>query len=74
MQLALFLGDVDDFTAFVETAVGAHAVGQALLAAVRAGNGAASLESIMGAAAVAAALGVLTLWEWCHASGTFRRL
>ena len=49
------------FTAFVIAAIGADAVGQAQFAAIGAGYGVARLQGVVRPAAVAAALGMLTL-------------
>jgi hypothetical protein len=62
----LFLGHLYDFTTLVVAAVRADTVGQALLTTVGAGGGAERGQSVVGAAAVSAALGKLTFWERCH--------
>jgi hypothetical protein len=65
----LFFLDLNNFTAIVETAAGANGVRQAHRTAVGAGNDVSSHQSILGASAITAALGVLALGMWGH--GTF---
>jgi hypothetical protein len=57
---------VHNLAALVEAAIVAHAVGQAHLAAVGAGHHVAGLQGVMRPAAVAATLGMLAFWKWCH--------
>ena len=64
--LFLFFFDLDNFTAFVETAVGTHGVRQAHGTAVRAGGQVASFQRIMSTAHVAATLGMFAFWMWGH--------
>jgi hypothetical protein len=58
--------DVEHFAALVLSALGADGVGQAFLAAVRASGQIGGRQGIVGAAAVAATLGMLTFWMWGH--------
>jgi len=64
--LFLLLFDFYDFAAFVVPASGANRVRQAHFAAVRALHQIDCLESVMGAAAIAAALRVFPFWMWGH--------
>jgi uncharacterized membrane protein len=57
----------DDFAALILSALGADGVGQAHFAAIRAGDKVLGLQGIVGAAAVAAALRMFTLWMRGHA-------
>jgi hypothetical protein len=64
----LFLLDFNDFTTFVESAVGTNGVWQTHGAAVGAGGQVMRLQGVVRAAHVAAALRVFALWMWGHVS------
>jgi hypothetical protein len=66
LRLFLFLLHFDNFTAFVEAAVGTDGVRKAHGTAVGTSDKVASLESIMGATHIAAALRMFALWMWGH--------
>jgi len=57
---------IDDFAAFIVAAFRADRVRQAHLAAVAALSQGSGGQSIMGAPAVAATLGMFALWMWGH--------
>jgi hypothetical protein len=59
--------DCDHFAALVLPTIGADGVGQALFTTVGASGQVLSLQGIVGAAAVAAALRVFTFWMRGHA-------
>ena len=62
----LFLLDLDDLSAIVETAIGANSMRQAHGTAVRAGDEVARQQGVLRAAAIAAALRMFALWMWGH--------
>ena len=66
LSLFLFLLDLDDFTTFIESTIGADGVRKAHRTAIRTSRQIISLQGIMGAAHIAAALRVFALWMWGH--------
>ena len=66
LRLFLFLLHFDNFTAFVESTIGTNGVRKAHRTAVGTGSQVMSLQGIMCAAHIAAALGMLALWMWGH--------
>jgi len=65
-RLFLLFFHVDDFAAFIVSAFWADGMRQAHLAAVAALGQGSRGQSIMGAPAVAATLGMFALWMWGH--------
>jgi hypothetical protein len=66
LRLFLFLLNLDNFTSFVESAIGTNGVGEAHRTAVGTGSQVIRLQGIVCAAHIAAALGMLALWMWGH--------
>jgi hypothetical protein len=66
LSLFLLFLYFDNFTAFVKSAIGTYRMGKAHRTAIGAGGQVASLQRIVRAAIVAAALGMFALWMWGH--------
>jgi hypothetical protein len=62
----LFFLDLNDFAAFVVTAIRANRVGQALGSAIGAGDCIYRGQCVLRTAAITASLGMFALWMWGH--------
>ena len=68
LRLLLLFLDFDDFATFIKSTIRADGMGKAHGTAVRTGDQAAWLQSVVRAAHIAAALRVFALWMWGHST------